>query len=145
LIKAQPDDTPTGAVKRVCPSRQCPERHTTDKPLVLVLQLDAGFENAVVAWSSSAVDLASVATNKTQLTIPVAKLPVVGVVDVSASFIVGNKSGVATLFVPVDGAPYCPDGSSCFIAAVPAGAKDTFPNAVFSAAAPNIVDDGTLT
>jgi hypothetical protein len=144
IIKAQPDDTPTGAVKRVCPTTPCPERHTTGKPLVLLLQLDAGFENAVVTWSSSAVDLAGVATNTSQFVIPVAKLPVVGAVNASASFKVGNKTGVATLVVPVDGAPYCSDGSNCLAATVATGANDTFPDAVFSASAPNIIDDATL-
>ena len=144
MLKPQPDGTPTGSVKRVCTSSRCPERHATNNALTLVLQLDAGFESATVTWTSSAVDLSGVGANTTQLIIPVAKLPVVGSVDASATFTVGNKTGMASIVVPVDGAPYCPEGTSCMGAALATGVNDTFPDAVFQATVSNVVDDAPL-
>ena len=129
----------TGTMRRVCHKDICPLRHPTNRPLALVVQMDAGFEDATVSWSSRAADLSSILTNSTQLIIPSRLLPLVGEVEITTHFTLNGRSGSATMVVPVDGAPYCL--GTCMSTTA---TSDTFPKAAYTATVSGIVDDGPL-
>jgi hypothetical protein len=103
--------------------------------------MDTGFEQAAVSWSSRAADLKGLSANGTQLVIPASRLPVIGEVDVTATFTLQGRSSSSTAIVSMDGAPYCTQ-AACMTTTV---VNDTFPEAVYTATVSGVLDDGPLT
>lgn len=148
---------PRGTLTRQCAPAACAVPHATDQPLVVRLDLAASYTDAAVAWSSpdiAASALASVASAATDaaippgvhyLTVAAAALPATrGSVTLTATLTAASgappATGLATITMPLAGAPYCtlstsPDtatasgisaSSPCISIQV---ASDTFPNA----------------
>lgn len=108
----------------------------------MLVQPDAGYEDATIAWSSKALNLTGIASDGQQLVVPAAALPPVGPIDLTALLNLGGASGSLTTLVDLAAAPACTDSNGCFGTSLSA---DTFPNAIVEASADKFQDTGVLT
>lgn len=110
---------PTGKLQRLCgkassnaasgaaASAGCPAKHNSDLPLSLLLKVDAGFEQAAVAWQSDQVNLSTTA-GSTQLTLQPSQLQAAGSsITVVAVVSLGGQTGSTSMTVPLNSKPAC--------------------------------------
>jgi hypothetical protein len=142
-IRPRPATVPTGTIALVCGTAACPQRHSTDQPLSLTLRLPAAFAAASIQWTSDQVALAGSGLNLSSpdLTIPGSMLPQAGAATIASQLTLAGQTGVASITVPLNGAPSCAGPASTACVSV-SNKTDVFPGAEFTVAAVNVADDG---
>lgn len=133
---------PTGRILRRC-GGTCPPKHSSDEPLSLSLQLDAGYEAATITWSGPA----SAAISGTGRDLTVSSLPqsLGSSLTVNAALSLGSQNGSTSITVPLNFKPACRAMPCLTLVAAKdlAGVnKDIFPTAAFVATAAGIEDVG---
>ncbi|GBF98657.1 hypothetical protein Rsub_11651 [Raphidocelis subcapitata] len=129
---------PTGSLRRVCASGACAPKHAGSAPLTVALRVPAAFDTAAVVWKVNGAAVAG--ATGALLTLAPEALPADGApLVITAEITKDDKTGVASLTVPLNAPPACTLAAGCL--AVEAKA-DTFPAAEFVASATGFVDDG---
>lgn len=137
-VRPRATTVPTGIIMRSCSSTPCPTKHSASQPLSMVLQLPNSFSDATARWTrGDGVPLTS--DSSTLLTIKPEDLASAGtLIELRANITLGSASGLATLSVPINSAPYCPAGTKCLTVDQK---SDSFADSLFVASASGFADD----
>ena len=146
---------PTGTIVRVCGAAPCAPKQSGSLPLSLSLALPPAFASAAVTWARAdgiALAAGAVTAGGRSLMLLASELPSGGTpLTIMANISQEGVTGVASISVPINAAPYCTTASTAF---APESGNSTqgsclalvaksnvFPGAEFLADAPAFADD----